>query len=146
PFVLLTESPGSATKRSSTLHWSIRLFGPAIRYWPYSIHVFQCAGDTGIGQQRTQYQLASVVDANSGATLWTPESDSGSQPAEQNLDTDKYSPPSSRLLRWRFETPTKVSRRGSAILSELSGLDLVLAGRRRHEIMTTFYGDSAVNL
>ena len=43
-------------------------------------------------------------------------------------------------LRWRFCTPVQIVRDGKAVGTQLDGLDLLLAGRRRWGVMNTFYG------
>ena len=43
-------------------------------------------------------------------------------------------------LRWRFCTPVQIVRDGKAVGTQVDGLDLLLAGRRRWGVMNAFYG------
>ena len=43
-------------------------------------------------------------------------------------------------LRWRFHTPVQIVRDGTAVGTQLDGLDLLLAGRRRWTVMNTIHG------
>lgn len=138
PFVLLVPTLRRSAKTDTRLTWGVRLFGEACRYWPYLLHVYQVAGERGLGKQRLRYQLRQVLDRVANVPLWSSEASEMGQPILGCVPTEPSTPERS-VLRWTFHTPVKLAN----MHSRLNGLDLVLAGRRRFQIMDYFYGTSA---
>lgn len=138
PFVLLVEEPPGNGEAAPRLSWGVRLFGEACRYWPYLVHVYQTAGHCGLGKQRLQYTLRRVTDRVGNTLLWSAEQAQAGQPAIGHVSSGPPVQPDRCVLRWRFHTPVRFQ----AGPGRLSGIDLVLAGRRRLQIMDYFYGDS----
>jgi len=136
PFVLLVPEPKACRDESSVLNWGVRLFGEATRYWPYLVHVFQIAGERGLGRLAVTYRLRQVTDRLGNVRLWSPEGCPGGQPTVQEIPTTSLNPPDRQAIRWKFRTPVRVPRASGRLV----GLDLVLAGRRRFCIMDYFYG------
>lgn len=138
PFVLVVPSLYSELP-SQQLTWSIRLFGPACRYWPYLVFAYQRIGEEGLGKNRVRYTLDQVSDAFSGQVIWGSGTSAVREPGRRAVETTTPLPSAHCVLRWVFHTPLKLRLAGK----NLSGLDLVLAGRRRYEIMEYFYGSGA---
>lgn len=136
PFVLLVGGPERNGKDSARVTWGVRLFGDACRYWPYVIHVYEVVGQRGLGKHRLQYELRRVTDQLRKSTLWPPEAGRCSRPAIGAVSDAMSAPPERCKLRWTFHTPLRLAR----MPRRLGGLDLILAGKRRHQIMDYFYG------
>jgi hypothetical protein len=136
PFVLVIDPLFSRAEDARTLRWGIRLFGPATRYWPYIIHVFQMAGQRGIGQSKVQFEIISIDDSISGKQLFSHRSDEVSSPSIQSISLGDLSLSGPCSLRWVFHTPTRITNKRG----RLDGLSLVLAGLRRYNVMEHFYG------
>ncbi len=141
PFVLLPHLPSPDEQH---IAWGIRLFGSATRYWPYVAHVFREACDQGLGRNKVVCDIVSITDASNDVIVWDPA-------AEVSRDLS-LSPSPSRLmttterctLRWRFVTPVQIVVGGSGVGTRVNGLDIVLAGRRRVDLMRAFYGNGAI--
>ena len=138
PFVLLLLEPQENGVASPTLTWGVRLFGEACRYWPYLVHVYQTAGERGLGRHRLQYQLRQVTDRVGKAQLWSPDRAQAAEPATGHVSPGTAVQPDRCPLRWTFHTPVRLPQ----VSGRLTGIDLVLAGRRRFQIMDYFYGVS----
>lgn len=135
PFVLVLPSvPCEVT--GTELTWSLRLFGPACRYWPYLVFAYQRIGEEGLGKNRVRYTLEQVTDRFSGQIVWSAGASAGREPTHQPLEMNRPIPSDHCTLRWVFHTPLKLRLSGK----NPTGLDLVLAGRRRYQIMNYFYG------
>ena len=141
PFVLIVPSPDDVADESRMLTWGIRLFGSAERYWPYVIHIFNVCGELGIGRRRCRYRLNRVTDGRQGAPLWSEGRSHKIEPVSRKIAVTRL--PERCALRWRLETPLRIKRNGRWRSGRLEGLDLLLAGRRRFQIMNYFYGDGA---
>ncbi len=145
PFVLLLPAPGEHWWEDGRLRWGVRLFGPAISYWPYVVHTFQLAGSTGIGRRRWHYRLIRVTDGLDGPVIWSADESESQQPTVRRIEQ----PTSDRIpercaLRWRFHTPVRVRKDGRSAAVSIDGLQLLLAGRRRYHILSHFYGDGVI--
>lgn len=141
PFVLLVPPPDEGWAEPGRLGWGVRLFGPARRYWPYLLHVFQIAGEQGIGRCRCRYRLERVTDGLGGPAIWSADSETmDGEPTSRSAAHAEPEVPERCTLRWRFRTPVRLSRGRGTAQGPLDGLDLVLAGRRRFAIMDHFYG------
>jgi len=137
PFVLVVAWPDRHGMASSVLTWGVRLFGPACSYWPYVVHVYRTVGQRGLGKRRIRYRLRKVTDAVTGQVVWSPDNAEPRQPGFGNVLAGGRSTPDECTLRWVFSTPVRLALNSG----HLSGLDLVLAGRRRLHIMEYFYGE-----
>ncbi len=137
PFVLLI-SPQSE-ENESVLQWGIRLFGPAMKYWPYVIHTYQEIGKRGLGKKRLRYEIEKVWDSQ-GTTVWSGENRLAAEPAITTSQQLNHPGGENELttLTWRFHTPVQIKTRG-----QVDGLSLILSGRRRFSIMNHFYGSPA---
>jgi hypothetical protein len=142
PFVILPPAEQSDAVNSQELSWGIRLFGRATRYWPYVIHVFRITGEQGLGKQRCKYQIKEVIDSLSGRPVWVSDDEDSIPPMVTELEEMSRPMPSSTRVRWSFLTPTKLVRDGCAVGTDLMPLDLLLAGRRRSDIMRAFYSEN----
>jgi hypothetical protein len=140
PFVLLVTGPNEPRRQAGQLKWGIRLFGSAARYWPYVVHTFTIAGERGIGSSRTQYDIEHVTDGLGGDPVCVCGNFSGNYPTLRTIDWQRDDFPDYCALRWRFSTPLRIRENGNSIRS-VDGLGVLLAGRRRFEIMRHFYGD-----
>lgn len=150
PFVLLVPGPDEPARGEADggdadeLHWGIRLFGPARRYWPYTIHAFQTAGEQGLGARRLKVDLRQVRDANSGEVVWA-DSEAPTVPEPQPLAMEQEmaelpaDPDEPCTLRWRFHTPVRLRHNGQLNPRDLDGLSLLLAARRRYRAMARCY-------
>ena len=143
PFVLVVAAPSAAeTVHPAELRWDVRLFGPAVRFWPYVIHTFQQAGQEGIGQSRTRYDLRSVQDGLTGGVIWSEQTEQAAEP-EIGVVPETTGLPERSVLRWSFVTPLRLKEDGCIMAGQISGLALALAARRRHMILDHFYGTGA---
>jgi len=139
PFVLVVPGLKSHSENSSMLTWGVRLFGQACNYWPYLVHVYHTVGQRGLGKRRVPYRLRVVTDRISKRPVWFPDRRDVQPPTIGNLSDHQKTVPEQCTLRWVFSTPVRFSLHSG----ELSGLDLVLAGRRRLKIMNYFYGQQS---
>ncbi|MGQ9506162.1 MAG: CRISPR system precrRNA processing endoribonuclease RAMP protein Cas6 [Thermogutta sp.] len=137
PFVLVVP-PVASPLPDGKLTWSVRLFGSACCYWPYLVYAYQRIGEEGLGRDRVRYTLGQVTDSLSDCVVWEGESAIVNEPKLAAIDTRHSLPSGNCALRWVFHTPLKLRLSGK----KLTGLDLVLAGRRRYEIMNYFYGSA----
>ncbi len=140
PFVLRTPWDDGRCPDESCLSWSIRLFGGAVRYWPYVVHVFRTATEAGIGRQRVRSKIVEVCDGLEGPAFWSGDDAEWREPRLRTLSFESPRLPERCTLRWRFRTPVQIVRDGKPVGTQLDGLDLLLAGRRRWSVMNTFYG------
>ena len=138
PFVLVVAGPSDWWGRPDELRWGLRLFGPARHQWPYLIEAFTRVGSRGIGRQRTRFDLKSVVDARSGQAVWSAGETTLRNVTQEDQAHHGKPPPNSDVLRWTFETPVHIRQNGD-FASSLGGLSLVLAGRRRWDILRYLY-------
>lgn len=139
PFVLVTQPPGESGNNPKTLDWGIRLFGPACRFWPYVIHVFQMAGQQGIGQSKVKYEIVKVLDGVTGQVVHPADNDSPAVPAVRELVSGESNIPEVSTLKWTFHTPTRLTEKHPC---QIDGLSLLLAGKRRFQTLMHFYGNA----
>jgi hypothetical protein len=119
PLVLQVSPPESWWGPPDILQFGIRLFGPAQQHASRVCDTVEEVGRRGIGRTRTSFTVTHV---------------SRHQPAR----TRDVVP---SRIRWSFDTPLSMRSQGHEVI-EPSGLDLLLAGRRRWTIMNEFYGAS----
>lgn len=135
PFVLLV--PPQTVELNSSLQWGIRLFGPAMKYWPYVIHTYQEVGKRGLGKKKLRYEVEKVCDGK-GVTVWSNENTLAAEPViTTNLENTPNEENDFTTLTWRFHTPVQIKTQG-----QVDGLSIILAGRRRFNILNHFYGAS----
>lgn len=137
PLVLVVPPVGSPIS-NGRLTWTVRLFGSACPYWPYLVYAYQRIGEQGLGKNRVRYTLDRVIDPISRRVVWEAETSIIAEPISASMNTVHSLPEKNCVLRWTFHTPLKLRLDGE----KLTGLDLVLAGRRRYDIMHYFYGSS----
>lgn len=154
PFVLVV-APPNAAPNTDHVEFSVRLFGTAIRFWPYVCHTFFRAAEAGIGRARTRITWDQVTSGADGQPIWTAAENQWSEPqirpavslvaGSRSLTSHVDADPSAserQILRWRFLTPANFTGVSSRDMAEDFGLQLLLAGRRRLEVLNHFYGDS----
>jgi hypothetical protein len=145
PFVLVVPGPRETASEAEDdrLRWGVRLFGPAMTYWPYVVHAFETAGEEGVGRNRVRFRLERVTDAIAGEPLVTGAEETGAEPSALRIpeQADGEMPEGPCTLRWRFETPLRIRHGRRLNPAELDPFALVLAGRRRHDLMQHFYGE-----
>lgn len=124
PFVLRVAGPNKERVNARDLEFSIRLFGSASRWIPEITDVLQMIGSTGLGQDRTRFEIKNT-------RLRTIMRANDSQPATLKSPVDG-------LVRWTFETPIHLSH--NADHPPLDGLRLIIAGRRRWHLLTSLFG------
>jgi hypothetical protein len=143
PFVLSVEEPAPPGS-DSNFCFTVRLFGSAIRFWPYVCHTFFRAGETGLGRNRTIIHWQHVGGAADGQNVWSADSSGWSDPEIRSAGTgdgisrDMLS--NVQRLRWRFITPLNMPSIDVRKSPEELGLQLFLGGRRRWETLQHFYG------
>lgn len=145
PFVLNVEEPTQPGSESN-FGFSVRLFGSAIRYWPYVCHTFFKAGEGGLGRNRTDIHWQKVGGAAGGNNVWSADSPGWSEPEVQTTGLDDAIPPDAlpavQQLRWKFITPLNMPSVDLKRRPEELGLQLFLGGKRRWETLQHFYGTS----
>lgn len=144
PFVVDVSAP-SEVKTQSQLDVTFRLFGAAARYWPYICHTIITAGQKGIGRKRVVIDWQKIRSGNTGQVLWQKDDDRWDEPLMRTLDScrsnDAASAADDIRLEWHFVTPLSLPTLRPVEKPEQLGLALVLAGRRRWNILNHFYGD-----
>ncbi len=139
PFVLEVAPPDAWDGAATDLRWGLRLFGPAAAWSPYVVEAFLRMGRRGVGGKRTPFELVRVLDGITGEEVWQQGAETMTPPVPTALAG--VAPPSPGPLRWRFETPLHV-REESEERRDVDGLGLVVAGRRRWQLLERFYGDA----
>jgi hypothetical protein len=137
PFVLDVAPPGHWAGAPEDVRFGIRLFGPATAHAGYVLEACRSFEESGLGPRRLVPVLEKVACGLSGQVLWR-AGDTTLAPPVQSMLTPLPSPRDG-VVRWHFETPLalRVDGRPAAVPS---GLDLVLAGRRRHALLHALYG------
>lgn len=139
PFVLVVPPPARRAEEIGGLNWGIRLFGSAIRFWPYVIHAIQIVGEKGIGRESAKYLLRRVTDVSTKSDIWLAGYETVQKPVPLTCGNAGEPLTERCTLRWHFTTPLRFRSRQPRDAA-VSGLDLVLLGRRRFQIMDHFYG------
>lgn len=137
PFVLEVAPPGSWDGEPTDLRWGLRLFGAAAAWSPYVVEAFLRLGRRGIGSKRTPFEVNGVLDEVSGQPVWQSGADTMLPPSPRELEVARSA--EAGPVRWRLHTPLHV-REGSEERRDIDGLALVIAGRRRWQLMEKFYG------
>lgn len=138
PFVLDVAGPGSWTGTPRELLFGIRLFGDAGDHWTTVIDTIEAMGRRGLGSGRTRFRVAGVQDASTGALVW--HNGAPGQVPARAVHLHQGPPFTKSMVRIRFETPLSLRDGGQRALSPPSPLALILAARRRLQILTAFYG------
>lgn len=128
-------APGAA----GTLSFGVRLLGPATAHWQLVARALAEAGRRGLGKARLPWALRSVEDAFTDHRLREPD------PVDA-LSVHRPTPPAAQTLtnamRWDFLTPVRIRNNGR-IRAAPGGLELLLAARRRLELLHRAWGDPA---
>lgn len=124
PFVFEVAPPGDWWGSRTDLQFSMRLFGEACEHIDRICAAFKEVGIRGLGPRRTQFNLTAC------------------ETASPSWHKDKAIP---SRIRWSFETPLSMRIKGRDVVRP-TGLNLLLAGRRRWFIMNEFYGSHADEL
>ncbi len=137
PFVLLVAPPGSWDGREDELRFGLRLFGDACELAPYVVESFIRMGQRGIGPARVPYTVQRVLSSNGEVVFHRGRC--GLHLPRGSCVHARPLPGESCTVRWHFETPVHIRTRGGLDPTP-SGLDLVLAGRRRWRLMSSLHG------
>lgn len=147
PFVLSVEEPSQSGSQSNFC-FSVRLFGAAIRYWPYVCHTFFRAGESGLGRNRTVIHWQQVGGAAEGKDIWSADCQGWSEPevriAGIGHDISQDAQADVQQLRWKFITPLNMPSVDLRRRPEELGLQLYLGGKRRWETLQHFYGTQSI--
>lgn len=137
PFVLDVAPPGRWAGAADEVRFGIRLFGPAVVHAAPVLEACRSFEESGLGPRRLTPALEQVTCGLTGRVLWR-SGDAALAPPAQSLLVPLPGPRDG-VVRWHFETPLalRVDGRPAAVPS---GLDLVLAGRRRHFLLHRLYG------
>ncbi|MCA9013006.1 MAG: CRISPR system precrRNA processing endoribonuclease RAMP protein Cas6 [Planctomycetaceae bacterium] len=143
PFVLAVDEPALPGSQSNFC-FSVRLFGSAIRYWPYVCHTFFKAGEAGLGRNRTVIKWLQVGGAAEGKSVWSADSAEWSEPEVRTAGSSNVICPNGQAdvqrLRWKFITPLNMPSVDLKRRPEELGLQLYLGGKRRWDTLQHFYG------
>ncbi|MBC8309300.1 MAG: CRISPR system precrRNA processing endoribonuclease RAMP protein Cas6 [Phycisphaerales bacterium] len=136
PFVLHVAPPDSWWGEPRELRFGIRLFGPAVNMSQYIIESMIHIANQGLGPKRTRFTLHTILDGKEGNVIWNKGDDSIVQTNVFSIEPKNE--PISNTLQWSFETPVCIRKKGRQV-NRIHGIDLVLAGRRRWNILNAFY-------
>ncbi len=141
PFVLrVAFSENPTVQPGDEYDFGIRLFGPAMEFYPYVIYTVMRMGEAGLGRDRLRFDVRRVSDGQNdllhGADL--------AAPVSRDL-LSKGSHTDSRPVRIRldFETPLRLQT-GGELNRAPSVSDLVRASIRRIRILSHFYGEQEI--
>ncbi len=137
PFVLLVAPPGSWEGSEEELRFGLRLFGDACELAPYVVEAFIRMGQSGIGPLRIPYTMERVLDGK-GVIVYQ-RGASGLHLTHGTAVDTRPLPDGACTVRWHFETPVHI-RVGGGLDATPSGMDLVLAGRRRWHLVSSLHG------
>lgn len=142
PFTLVTPALTRRDGATRQLQWGLRLFGHASQYVPYFIEAFVRAGERGLGRYRIPFRITEVRDPHTGAVLFRDGDAQLGIATSRRLApgaSEIFSPGADDRLRWRFLTPMHIREQG-AMLEDVDGLSLVIAGRRRWQLLCSMHG------
>ena len=139
PFVLCVPGPDEPPVIDGRLQWGIRLFGDVGEMAPYIIESFMRHASRGLGPRRVGFRLKRVYDGHTGATVWNEGFTSAITLPEIRTMRPRSVPGGRSSIRFTFQTPVHI-RVGGSFSPTPSGLDIVLAGRRRYSLLRYFYG------
>lgn len=139
PFVLEVAPPEIWAGRPTDLLWGVRLFGRAAAWSPYVVEAFLRLGRGGVGGGRTRFDLRTVIDGFTGREVWRRGQEHLRLPSPSPLPAAAEAPRGP--ARWRFSTPLHLEKR-HALVRRPSGVDLVVAGRRRWKLLRAFWDDA----
>ncbi|HSW45512.1 MAG TPA: CRISPR system precrRNA processing endoribonuclease RAMP protein Cas6 [Phycisphaerae bacterium] len=141
PFVLrLGLSEPTTVEEGGEWTFGIRLFGPAIEFYPYVVLAVTRVGERGLGRDRTAFELLDVTDGSESLIAQS----SLKAPRQRSLHKDDESPSQvSHRLKIRFETPMRLQTNGTMNVQP-SMSDLIRAAIRRVRVLSHFYGPSEI--
>ena len=144
PFVLRVAPQDPIEVRADDLYeFGIRLFGPAIDFFPYVVMAIERMGQAGLGRDRLPFEVVHVSDGRQVIHDRTRSSElSPPQRSEVSLPTHGGAG-HERVVTVRLVTPLRLRVDGS--VSRTPGLaDIVRAAVRRFRILHEFCGDGAL--
>jgi hypothetical protein len=137
PFILHVAPPNTWWGAPSELRFGVRLFGPAVHMCNYIVESMIHISKQGLGPKRTRFNLQAIRNQRDGDIIWE-EGDSSINQVPVHIIEPKQTDFSS-TLEWTFETPICLRKKGKQV-NRIKGIDLLLAGRRRWNILNAFYG------
>ncbi|RMH12954.1 MAG: CRISPR system precrRNA processing endoribonuclease RAMP protein Cas6 [Gammaproteobacteria bacterium] len=137
PFVLDVPSPGSWGDDPIRVKWALRLFGEAGRWSPYIVETFRRIAKRGIGPRRVPFSIDLIRDGNNGRVIWSDNNSNLTVPVMDPIPPSDQ--PLNGVVRWHFHTPLHLRVRGRSA-QQIEGMDIILAGRRRWQILTHMFG------
>jgi len=137
PFVLTIAQPDEWWGTPRELRFGIRLFGSAVNMSQYIVESMIHIANQGLGPRRTRFTLQKIREGQDGEVIWREGGESIIQPHISNIEPIKSNV--SDTLQWTFETPICLRKKGKQV-NRIHGIDLLLAGRRRWDILHAFYG------
>ncbi|MGQ9652279.1 MAG: CRISPR system precrRNA processing endoribonuclease RAMP protein Cas6 [Phycisphaerae bacterium] len=141
PFVLRTSlSEPRQVEAGSESTFGIRLFGPAIEFYPYVVVTVTRMGEVGLGRDRLKYQVVSVTDGTN-QLLFPAELKPPMVRSVFEDKVDQSGPP--RRARLVFGTPLRLQT-GGQLNPCPSVSDLIRAAVRRIRVLSHFYGDNEI--
>lgn len=141
PFVLRVPlSEPRQVEAGSESSFGIRLFGPAIEFYPYVVLTVIRMGEMGLGRDRLKYQVLTVCDGVN--QLFFPAE--LKPPMVHALFEGKanHAEPR-RRVRLTFETPLRLQTGGQLNRSP-SVSDLIRAAIRRVRVLSHFYSENEI--
>lgn len=135
PFVFDVASPGEWRGASDTLQWNMTLFGSSSRWAPYIIESFRQVAAGGIGPRRLPFELEQIEDDQ--GLIWSSGSQTLRLPEPEPLQPT--APPQDGPVTWEFLTPVSLRVQGRQRRFP-TALELILAGRRRWQLLLQCYG------
>lgn len=143
PFVIRAEREQPDVVQADQLEaFTIRLFGPAIDFYPYVVVAVERMLETGLGRDHIPFDLVDVSDGESSVFNAGRPGDLR-QPATRLLELKPHSSDVQPVeLRLEFVTPTRIRTDGA--INASPDLSAVLrAAARRLRILNHFYGDGS---
>jgi hypothetical protein len=140
PFVLIV--PDRSKADGSRINWTIRLLGIATRYWPSVLHAFVEICERGIGRDRIKIGLDTVTN-QVGECLWSTDGIHLHDALTSQISTRYGTASEPVTLKWRFSSP--VCGIDDSETGRITGMSLLLHGRRRWNLLNQYYGDGTNN-
>lgn len=135
PFVLLIDENFRLSEQRIT--WGVRLFGSAVTFWPSVIQAFHQVCENGLGSVRARVELDRVTTMD-GQTAWSAE-DSWNPEVQSRALSFETGLKKSCSIRWIFKTP--VCGVEDSKTKRITGVSLILNGRRRHSLLQRLYAN-----
>lgn len=140
PFLLSVDDRSRSD--DSRIIWTVRLLGSACRYWPSVLHSFVEIAERGLGKDRIKVSLDRVVN-QFDQSLWTADGVHVHDTNTSRIATRKEKVSVPVTLKWRFHSP--VCGICDSNSNRITGISLLLHGRRRWNLLNQYYGDGPTN-